>query len=256
MSSQSTVSVCNIALLSIGARAQISNFQENSTESDACNTLFQFIFEMIARAANWNCFRAQTSLSLIAAAAGTPENPDGTTALPPQPWLYSYLLPSDCLRAQFILPTNNTTLTGTIPITTASVVATTVLQTEQVPFKVAYSKDANNNPIPIILTNQTQAQLIYTINQPNPQIWDSGFTAAFVSSLAAWLVPALALNMALMEAQVKNATNLVMAARVDDANEGSTAQDHIPDWIRARNGSGAITNDSAFNGFGNLSWPG
>src|SRR4051812_38928967 len=97
--SSTSVSVCNQALLQIGARSTIASLTEGSVESNACNILFTPTFEMLARSAPWNCLRKQATLTLIAAAQGTPENPDGTTLpLPPSPWLYSYAEPSDCLQ--------------------------------------------------------------------------------------------------------------------------------------------------------------
>lgn len=260
MSSQSVVSICNISLLSIGAQAQISNLNEGSTESDACSQLFSFVYEMLARAAYWNCLTQENTLTLLQAAAGTPENPQGTTLpLPPQPWLYSYQLPSDCLAARYVLPIWPTQ-PGSV-ISPAYVMAPPLIPGQgQIPFKVAYGTDANGNPRNVILTNQTQAQLVYTVNQPNPIIWDSAFTSAMVASLAAWLVPALSLNATLMAGQAKKAEMLVTEARIRDANEGSNSQDHIPDWMLIRNsggnGYGGWPNTSVYgNNWGGLAWP-
>lgn len=256
MSSQNTVSVCNLSLLAIGQRTQISSLTESSTAANACNTYFQFLYEMVARSAYWNCLRQQKTLSLLAAAPGTPENPLGTTLpFPPTPWLYAYQLPPDCLDARYIIPSLPST--GSSPISPAYIQAATWIPSqEQIPFHVAYGTDVNNNPIKIILTNQTQAQLVYTVNQPNPQTWDSFFTAAYVATLAAWLVPALALNIQLMNMQAKAAEQMVMAARVRDANEGSTQQDQIPDWIKARNAGGGYYgyNGNGYN-YGSLFFP-
>lgn len=258
MSSQNIVSVCNIALLSIGAQAQISDLTERSTQSDACNTLYQFVYEQLARTAYWNCLRQQSILTLIEAAQGTPENPQGTTLpLPPTPWLYRYLLPSTCLAARYIVPSWPNV--GNSPISPAYVASAAWLGgVGQIPFQVAYGTDSNNNPIQSILTNQTQAQLVFTVNQPNPQIWDSDFTAAYVASLAAYLVPALSLNATLMQAQIKLADSIIANARVRDANEGSTQQDHIPDFIRRRDsGGGYGWNSSGYGweGWCNMAWP-
>jgi len=99
------ISICNRALLAIGSQSQISSLNEGSTQANACATLYTPTFEALARAAYWNCLRYQESLSLLAAASGTPENPDGTTLpLPPTPWLYSYQLPTTSLQARFIIP--------------------------------------------------------------------------------------------------------------------------------------------------------
>lgn len=242
-SSSTQTSVSNQALLQIGMRHTIASLTEDSTEANACNILYQPTFAMLARSAYWNCLRNQATLSLLAAAQGTPENPQGTTLpLPPTPWLYSYAAPSDNLAVRFIVPSfPNATPSGTIPLTTASVVAGPWLPGDgQIPFAVGYGVDGSRNPQEIILTNQSMAQAVYTVNQPNPIIWDSLFQQAFVNSLAAFLVPALSLNEQLMQMAVKSADALIMQARVRDGNEGSTCIDHIPDWIRARNSGGSL----------------
>lgn len=262
-SSDNIVSVCNRALLSIGARAKISSLSEGSTESDACNILFQTTFEALARSAAWNCLRNQGALTLIAAAQGTPENLDGTTLpLPPVPWLYQYAYPSLCLDIRYLLPSlPNSTPSGTTPLTTASNTNTPWVPTPyQVPFVVAYATDSSNSPIITVLTNLTQAVAVYTVNQPNPSIWDSLFSQAMVSSLAAYLVPALSLNIPLMQMSIKTAEAAILQARVRDGDEGSTSQDHVPDWIRARNSGGWYGGNSYTScGYANFSpmiWPG
>jgi len=125
---------------------------------------------------------------------------------------------------------------------------------------VSLDTDANGNTINVILTNQSQAMAVYTMNQPNPQFWDSLFEQAMVATLGAWLVPALSLNMPLMQAQISIAERLVMEARVRDGNEGVTSMDHVPDFIRARQGAtGRYWNNGGPGGYAynycNLSWP-
>ncbi len=249
MATGSTVSICNRALLAIGSQSQISNLNEGSTQADACSTLFTPTFESLARAAYWNCLRQQGVLSLLAAAAGTPENVSGATLpLPPVPWLYSYQLPSNSLQARFLVPSLPSPATGSVPISPAMMGGVTYLPTQQIPFRVAYSVDSNNNPLQVVLTNLSQAQLVYTVNQPNPQIWDSSFQAAMVASLAAFLVPALAMDSSLANRQVALAERLILQARIRDGDEGTTSQDHIPDWIQARNAGSIIGNGGYYNG--------
>lgn len=240
----SQVDICNRALLSIGARAQISSItpSDGSTEANACSVLFSSTFEALARATQWNCLRKQGLLSLLAAASGTPENPTGTTLpLPPTPWLYQYGLPSDCLAVRFLVPSLPSAGLGASPTTLSNQAPTWVWTTSgKIPFAVAYATDNSGNPIQIVLTNQDQAQAVYTVNQGNPAIWDSKFQAAMVASLAAYLVPALSLNMPLMQASIATAERLIGEARVADGNEGDMVLDHVPDWIRARRGAGGM----------------
>lgn len=263
--SSSVVTLSNRALLSVGARAQISDLNEGSVEANAIRVLFIPTFESLARAARWGCLRKQATLSLIGAAMGTPENPDGVTLpLPPVPWLYQYAYPSDCLAVRYIVPSlPNASPTGVIPLTTASVSAATWLPGGgQIPFTPAYTTDADGNPIESVLCNATQAQAVYTVNQPNPIIWDSLFEAAFVGALAAYLVPALSLDLPLMQISIKTADNAIQQARVADGNEGVTVMDHLPDWMAAR-ASGAAYGygygGSApwlYGGLVNMPWPG
>lgn len=263
------IGIVNRALLSIGARAQVSSIDpsDGSTEADAAAVLFAPTFESLARAAYWNCLRKQATLSLLWAANGTPENPQGTTLpLPPTPWLYGYQLPVDCLHVRAIVPSNPIPSGGAQQTTNSINSPVWVPGSGQIPFAVAYGVDPDNNPITVVLTNQSQAQIIYTVNQPNPQIWDSQFQSAMVASLAAYFVPALSLSMPLMKSSIEMAQRLIMQARVADGNEGTTTVDHVPDWIRARSagyGSGPYGAGNGANGlwtfagdYGAMCWPG
>lgn len=259
------LSIANRALLAVGARAQISSFSpsDGSDEANAISVLWTPTFESLGRAAHWNCFRNQVSLSLIAAAQGTPENPTGTAyPLPNQPWLYAYMYPSDCLDMRYIVPSFPANMGGTTPQTTINNGAGSFIPTgEQIPYSVSYAADTNGAPIIIILTNQSQAMAVYTINQPNPAAWDSLFQSAMVASLAVYLVPALSLSSPLMNLQIKVAEAAIRRARTADGNEGVTVMDHLPDWMRARAG-GSNWGPGWGPGFGiyggycfDMSWP-
>lgn len=256
------LSIANRSLLQIGARSQISSFSpsDGSTEADAVSVLYLPTFEQLGRAARWNCLRKQTTLALQAAAQGTQENPSGTPPLPPTPFLYQYAYPQDCLSMRYIVPSLPSAAAGSVPPTTINNAAATWLPGDnQIPFAVAYAEDADGNPINCILTNQSQAQAVYTVNQPNPVIWDSMFQQAMVNALAAFLVPALSLNLSLMQVAISGAERLIGAARTADGNEGVTVMDHVPDWIRARGGENGWSWDRAawqYGGYVNVSWPG
>jgi hypothetical protein len=261
MSSQSQISVCNLALLSIGARAQVSALSDGSTAGDACATLFSFVFEQLARTAQWGCLKKQLNLTLVQAAQGTPENPTGTLfQLPPQPWLYAYTYPLDCLLMQQILSPILPTTGGGIPQTSISNTITPWIPGQYaIPYTVGYSNDASGNPLEVILTDQEQAIANYTVNQQNPQSWDSLFTSAFVASLAAYLVPALSLDKQFAAQQIQIADRMIAKARAMDGNEAVTIQDHIPDWVRARQGAtGTLRQSTGYNAYGyiNMAWGG
>lgn len=237
----SVISISNRSLLGVGARTQVSSISpsDKSAEADALSVLWTPTFEALGRTARWNCLRKSINLSMIAAAQGTPENPDGTSfPIPEFPWLYSYAYPSDCLSFNYIVPSNPVGTSGGVPQTTVNNNAATIIPTGgQIPFVVSSSLDANNNPIIIILTNQDNSLGVYTANIPNPAIWDSMFQAAMVASLGAFLVPALSLSLSLMQLCIKQAEEIIALARTADGNEGVTSMDHLPDWMRARAGA-------------------
>lgn len=260
----SVVSVCNQALSSIGARNFIANLNENTVEAQNCVLWFQPVFQQLARAAKWNCLRAQAELSLVAAATGTPENPLGADyPQPPTPWLYSYQIPANSLAIRFLVPSLPFTATG-IPPTAASVAAPIYIPGGgQIPYAVATGVDSIGNPQNILLTNQSQAQAVYTLDLENPALWDSQFQMAFVASLGAFLVPALSLDKPLMQISIRTAESIITQARAADGNEGVVCQDHTPDWMRARAGGsgfglfgpGYAWNGAAFGACFDVCWP-
>lgn len=258
--SSDQLNIANRSLLAIGARTYISSLSpsDGSVEANAVSTLWDSTFEQLGRAAHWNCLGRQVTLSLLLAASGTPENPNGTTiGTPPTPWLYAYTYPSDCLDLRYIVPSYPTSTGDTTPATTINNSAGTWLPNGgQITYLVHTVLDVNNAPITVILTNQSQAQAVYTVNQPNPAGWDSLFTQAMVASLGAFLVPALSLNISLMDRCVKQAEAAIAIARAADGNEGVTSMDHLPDWIQARSGGGGWgINFTNYSGYCNVLWP-
>lgn len=256
--------LANRALLSIGARTQVGSVvpSDGSEEGNAISVLWQPTFEQLGRTSQWGCLRNQIILSLLAAAQGTPENPNGTTLpLPPFPWLYVYQLPPDCLRTWWIVPSFPiSTESGAGTQTTFNNPAPTWLPgSEAIPYQLSYWPDPMTGaPLQVILTNQDIAQLVYAKNQPNPQTWDSLFQQAFVSALAAYLVPALSLSLSLMQMQIKLCEQAIALSRAIDGNEGTTVMDHLPDWMRARAGGGGYGyygNCFTNNVFESMIWP-
>lgn len=240
MASGDILSICNRALLSVGARTQVSsiNPSDGSVEANSLSVLFTPTFEALARSAHWNCLGREVALDLLMAASGTPENPNGTTLpVPPIPWLYAYAYPSDCLDVRYIVPsfpTNAGSSTPDTPINNAA--ATWLPNGGQIVYKVQTVLDSHQQSVLCILTNQDLATCVYTTNLQNPSTWDSLFQEGMVASLGAYLVPALSLSLPLMQASIATAEKAIARARAADGNEGVTVMDHTPDWFRARAG--------------------
>lgn len=267
----SQISLCNRALSAIGSQVSVSSISpsDGTTAGDQCSLLFLPTFQQLARTAWWNCFRAQTGqgsfasvdlppLTLLAAAVGTPENPQGTTLpVPPAPWLYAYLQPTNCLKARAILPFFPPQNIGVPIFPVSNQGRSWVRGLGQIPFEVGTGIDKEGNPLNLILTNQSQAILQFIVNNSNPVFWDAQFEAAFVAALGAFLVPGLTLHMPLMQLQIGIADRMIANARSSDANEGFNTQDHTPDWIRARSGGFySETAGWAGPGYDNMAWPG
>ena len=102
----SPVVVSNLALQQAGARFLISSLSPPtpSPNADLVALNYQPRIDALFRAAHWNCARRQVALTLLRAAAGTPETPAGTTLQqPPVPYLYEYAYPADCLLARYLV---------------------------------------------------------------------------------------------------------------------------------------------------------
>lgn len=262
MATGTTTTICNRALGGIGSRSNIQNLNEGSPESNACSTYFQSTFEALARTARWNCLKKQISLTLLAAAPGTPENPTGAVQpYPPNPWYYSYLVPADSLFVRQLMPPPPILQnSGGIPIFPVNnFIPYLPNQRRWVPFNVALGTDQKGNAAQVINTNLSQAQCIYTANQNNPAFWDSLFQAAMVEALGAYLVPALSLDKALMQIKMANAQKLIDQARAMDGNEGTDSQEREASWISARNGESgpwSLGFNTPFLNYESMIWPG
>lgn len=240
--------LCNVALSLIGARAQIEsiNPSDGTAAGDACSLLYQMVVDGYSRAAHWGCLRFQTGptgstqpppLQMLKAAFGTPEN-QANPALPypPQPWLYEYALPADCLKARFLVPLLISPQISP-PLTTAgSMVLPRLQPAVAIPFTIAVDVDSSGNEQQVLLTNLRQAQLVYTRRLTNVGFWDPQFVEGAAAALAVWISPRLNGSVGLTQAAMGIAKAKLDAARISDGNEGPQVQDHVPDWIAIRDG--------------------
>lgn len=226
------VNVANIALLEMGSRVQIQSFSDATPQAQAANTLYTPKTQMLLRAARWDFARAQASLTLWKAAiingvaSGNP---------PPQPFLYSYLWPSDCLSARFLIPTAITAAAGT-PLTTAPNLAPWALRPPtDASMVIGTDFNAQGQPIKVILTNLPAAQLIYTRDLSQvPDLWDPLYLGAATAFLGSFFINALARNKAQYDDAVAAAKGFIDQARVVNGNEGTPSIDRQASWITAR----------------------
>ena len=263
----SPVDVANMSLDQIGARFSITSLSPPLPAPNATVVARHYgpKIDALHRAAHWNCTRAQTTLTVIRAALGTPENPNGTTLpIPPVPWLYEYAYPADCLKARYLIPNPPQTAVNGLPVLGGGGFPPP-LWTPPTGWKFAVATDldpnAPNDPnarIKVILSDLEYASLVYTARIVNPDLWDPHFLAAACSTLAAWLVNPLARNAEVLKEQINIASGIILQARVSDGNEGVTTVDHMPDWMAVRGFAGfdRVLEPQSWYGWDAIGFPG
>lgn len=223
MSLLSDVAICNMALDAMGSRANISSLQENSQEAKACARNYQPALAQVLQAAYWNFCRFQAPLTLLKDGSLTP--PDDV----PTPWIYEYSYPSDCLAARYIMPLINGT-----PSSNGTVVAQPISVGAPVRFLVGVDNDEQSNKRRVILTNQPNAILVYSVLITDTSIFDEEFVTAFANYLAHKISLPLSGDKALAKMAYELARRTCQEAAASNGNEGLTIIDNVPDWIRVR----------------------
>lgn len=223
----------------MGSRFLLTSFSDTTAQAIAASNFYVPKTQSLLRAANWDFARAQATLTVykqaMLASGGPSPNP------PPQPFLFEYLYPPDCLKVRFVLPTviinpaqpPLTTAPGIIPIIAPAPTA--------IPFVIGIDKDAQGNPIKVILTNLPNAQCIYTRDLTQvPDVWDPLFLSGETAYLGAYFINALARNKAQYDDAVAMAKNVIDTARMANGNEAINSIDHRPDWLSVRRSGGNL----------------
>jgi hypothetical protein len=255
----SQVDVINQALDNIAAKATVSSISPpNNFAAQVAARHYQPKLDALFRGAHWNCARLQAPLTVLRAAQGTPENPNGTTLpIPPYPWQYEYGYPADCLKVRFLLQGPPVATPGSPPIFPITTTPSFALPMIGYKFEVGIDTDQNGNQIKVILTDLEFALAVYTGSIANPDLWDPHFLIAATANLGMWLVNPLNRNAEILKEQIAITREVVQQARVSDGNEGMTTSDHLPDWMRVRGtlGFGMSDGGRAFYGWDPLALP-
>jgi hypothetical protein len=148
----SETEICNMALCELGVTRFISGIHpsDGSEEGDVLSMLYTPSLEHVLRDMMPRFATKRKSLALVDEELVTN-------------WEYCYSYPNDCLRIQQI-------------VTTA---ARMPRSDESVAFEVA-----NYNDKRVILTDQENAEVIYTSKITDPNLWDPMFVTAFINFLA------------------------------------------------------------------------
>ncbi len=211
---------------------------EATPEAQACTIHFEAACRAMLRLAPWSFARSQANGALLAAAAGTPENVDGSGTLPLVPWQYEYAWPQDCIRLRRVLnpfiPQQPGQVVPMWPGITGAPLMFPPMLDNRVPYQISLDRDSTGNQIKVILSNIENALIVYTALVDNVNLWDDEFSEAFVFMLASHLVGALIGDKQLDKALYEKAAQLAVTARAVDGNEQPVSPNATPDWIRVR----------------------
>lgn len=226
------VTLYNIALGKVGTRTTVSATSEGSNESNSCNTFYESTLKAVLRAARWNFARKQKLLTQLKSSLEVPNTC-------PSPWSYEYAYPSDCLLARYIMPKVSVSEASGIPFdsTSGSVVQTIALGVV-VPYIISLDENSSGNDVKVILTNQYQAELVYTPYVDDPNLYDDLFVEALTSTLAVKIGRNLTNDKELIGDLKMEALNYVNQARAQNGNEVPTVHNPTPDWMRIRGVAG------------------
>ena len=233
------VDICNLALSAMGTRSTIAPLDasgfiaqvtESSPEAVQCKLWFPTVRDSMLRKHLWNFARTVYNLVQLRALPGTPENTASVVnhlfvpeTYPSPPWRYEYQYQPDVIRIRYIWPQGQ-------PVPPASFDQYYSQTNRPVPFEV-YQRSG----VKVVGTNERNAIVVYTRRISDPNLWDSDFTLALISELAARLAIPLSGDLKLMQLNKQVAINDFTEARVTDGNEGLTEQVHpMADWISAR----------------------
>ena len=236
----SEITICNRALQAIGIRTQISSLTENSPEARNCNLVYADIRDQALAAAHWGFAKKTDYLSLLKSAPGTPSGvasaSQWSTAYPPPPWLYEYALPQDAISMRQVVQQPINAYTG-VPFTSNGQASYPYFVGPGALFEMANDTITGNEQI-VVLTNQYQAIGVYTRRVTNTNLFSPMFQEVIVQALGGAIVMAMSGNLKLAMAQYGRANDIIIKARAEDANEGLTVIDPVPDWLAIRDDFG------------------
>lgn len=195
----SEVQIAKLSLQNLGDRYDINSLDENTSEAEQVNLVFNDIRDMLLRSHPWKFARRFTS-------------PGALSGTVPDQWGNMFTYPSDALKVIRVV----NPLGRMLP-----------------PIKFSISR--NSSDVKVILCDEDEPEFEYIKKVTNTSEFDPSFTIALSWQISAAIAMPITgdiqiLQMAEQKAQIK--TNQAM---VDDSNEGvEPEQTRDPDWITAR----------------------
>src|SRR5688572_22179934 len=205
----SEIQIYNRALNAIGSRDDVNSVTEESREAEVCRLWFGTARDIVLRAAPWSVGRSHARLALLAQRddtlvwAGTDPTPG---------FAFAYAAPSDMLIPRYL--------------------------TSYERFTLGVYNDGSVDQL-ALMANSESPILSYTKQQTTIGLWDVQLEQAVTFALAAYICMPLTGKPARAKLLADQANNILLDARIADANSEQNTLETIPDWIAARGYAGS-----------------
>lgn len=210
----SEVGISNLALSHLGETGNVSDFDEQSAYSDFCKMFYPIARDLLL-VEGWSFNTRRKQLAQMA-------------VTPPGMWMYSYATPSDMVTALSVLPPGAAD-----------------------DCKVPYILETDDDGNVILLTNQDEAILRYTIKITDPTKFSPLFTDTLTWLMASYLSgPVLKgkEGIAAGRAAYQTYQTQLAHAQSTDRNQQLQRQPEMSSGIAARYGSGALDITNFYRG--------
>lgn len=273
--------IANQALDAAAVDFTIGDLQEGTRPAQVVLRWYGQCLRQLLRSANWSFARKTADLTLLADSTGNTPNV-GTVV--PQPWVYEYQYPIDCMKLRFIpwnlnnqaalQPPGNIQIPQTPALAGIGQQPLTGQRIRPAKFQLANdpnyppqmgqnwweTQGAGNIGSTVILCNVRMAQAVYTAFIPTPSVWDALFREAMVAYLSSQIALPLAkdkrFGLQIRVQQIAILKQKLTEARMADGNESTSSSDIAVDWMRNRTSGGSLWSNGAWGGGPGGGWGG
>lgn len=219
----SEIDICNMALGHLGrTNAPIQSFGEKSAEARTCALWYEPCRRELLEIYDWSFARRRVSLALHS-------DP------PPRQWGYRYQVPSGILAFRYIWNPFSQSPPSFFPGSSSFFLGMSLAGyqdlSDALPWEFELSLDGQSKTI---VTNQGQAEGVYTGDTSLVQMFSGQFVNAFTHLLAGKMGYQITGKMAVEDKEAKAFTAALRVAAASDANQGVAPPQRDASSIRAR----------------------
>ena len=196
----SVINIWNLALSAVGSRGSVSSETEIGREADLCRLWYPLVRDSVLKSASWPSAKTYARLAVLAERDAAV---DWVITDPAPTWRFVYAAPIDMLAPRNL---------------------------------ASYARFSTGlwDSRRVILADEEDAILHYISQQIDVSLWDAGLTTAIAYSLAAALALPLTGKSTLAEKLRDRATEAVLLAQTEIANESDENYAQLPSWVAAR----------------------